>query len=244
MIKKFLILSICIMSFNLEANSDIVLKDDTQGKMIQKNIIGCDENPKSLKQQKKDIAEIKLQLKSILEKLSAMEKETNSHIRDREISHIKDCINKLNKKTGKKYTIVTVQRGDRLSDYAQKYYGDKRKYYRIYRANRDKIGRDLELHIGDKIIIPLSKDYKYKQYKKVRRNLRKVKQKSKLKIEKIIKPNSVEIVTPKVEYSRAKYISNTQEDTTIKMLDEIVYIDDENENSNSKNRGFIPLDEN
>jgi LysM repeat protein len=240
-IKKILILSIYVMSFNLEASSDIVLKDDSKGKMVQKNIIGCKENHTSSKQHKQDIAEIKLQLKSILAKLSAMEKETSGDIdvRDREISNIKDCINKLNKKTKQKYTIVKVKRGDRLSDYAKKYYGDKRKYYRIYRANRDKIGRDLELHIGDKIIIPLSKDYKYKKFKKIRRNTRKVKQN-----QKVVEPNIIEIIEPKVEYSRAKYISNNQEDTAVKMLDEIVYIDDETDKSDNKTLGLIPLDEN
>ena len=85
----------------------------------------------------------------------------------------------------------------------------------------------------------MSKDYKYKKFKKIRRNTRKVKQN-----QKIVEPNIIEIIEPKVEYSRAKYISNNQEDTAVKMLDEIVYIDDETDKSDNKTLGLIPLDEN
>jgi seryl-tRNA synthetase len=54
------------------------------------------------------------------------------------------------------YVIIEVQKGESLSSYAQYYYGDSRKYYRIYEANRDKISPNLEVIIGDRLIIPLT----------------------------------------------------------------------------------------
>jgi regulator of replication initiation timing len=53
------------------------------------------------------------------------------------------------------YVVIEVQRGESLSSYAQYYYGDKNKYYRIYKANKDKISPNLEVIIGDRLIIPL-----------------------------------------------------------------------------------------
>ncbi len=244
--KKIFILLI-IIGINLMAKSDIVLIDDSSkgAKKAQKKIIGCKDNEKMLKEQKKDIDEIKAQLRNILAKLTAIEKENNSSKfkrRRREIAHIKECINKLNKKSSKKYIVIKVKRGDSLSTYAKRYYGDSRKYYRIYRANMDKIGKDLELHVGDRIIIPLSKDYKYKKFKKrKKRHTRRV-TKPKQQTQDII---FVETIKPSREqnYSQAKFISKSAEDTAIKMLDEAVYIDDE-ESLDSDNSGFIPLEEN
>jgi len=225
------------------AKSDIVLTDDSNNaNIVQKDIVGCEENS-TPKQQKKDIAEIKSQLTDILKKLSAMEQETDANIRNKQISNIKDCITKLDKKT-KKYIIVKVKSGDRLSDYAKKYYGSKRKYYRIYRANRDKIKRDLQLRVGDRIIIPLSKNYKYKKFKKrhrvKHRRVKHIRHQPKNKI--LTKPREMIIEEPKIEYAVAKYISKSAEDSTVKMLDEVVYIDDDNKPTD--NSGFIPLDEN
>ncbi len=243
MIKKFLFLSICIISLNLYASGDIVLKDDSKNtKMVQKNIVGCDENP-TIQQQKKDIAEIKSKLSDILAKLSALEKETDSKSKTRQISSLKKSITKLNKKT-KNYIIVRVKRGDRLSDYAKKYYGNKRKYYRIYRANQDKIGSNLQLRVGDRIIIPLSKNYKYKKFKKRKKYKRKVKHKHIVHkpIDKVVNNREIIVEKPKVEYSMAKYITPSQEDSTVKMLDEVIYIDDENKPTDTSD--FIPLDEN
>ena len=54
------------------------------------------------------------------------------------------------------YVVIEVQKGESLSSYAQYYYGDSRKYYRIYEANRDKINSNFEVIIGDRLIIPLN----------------------------------------------------------------------------------------
>ena len=53
------------------------------------------------------------------------------------------------------HVIVEVQNGESLSKYAKKYYGDNNKYYRIYKANRDKIPANLEIIIGSHLTIPL-----------------------------------------------------------------------------------------
>lgn len=53
------------------------------------------------------------------------------------------------------YVIIEVQNNESLSTYAQAYYGDNKQYYRIYKANKDKIGKDLQVIIGDRLKIPL-----------------------------------------------------------------------------------------
>jgi len=51
--------------------------------------------------------------------------------------------------------IIEVQNNESLSTYAQAYYNDNTKYYRIYKANRDKIPKSLMIVIGDRLRIPL-----------------------------------------------------------------------------------------
>jgi hypothetical protein len=53
------------------------------------------------------------------------------------------------------YVIIEVQENESLSTYAQAYYNDNTKYYRIYKANRDKIGESLQVIVGDQLKIPL-----------------------------------------------------------------------------------------
>jgi len=52
--------------------------------------------------------------------------------------------------------VIEVQNNESLSMYAQYYYNDNRKYYKIYKANRDKIKSDLQIIVGDHIVIPYS----------------------------------------------------------------------------------------
>jgi len=138
----------------------------------------------------KDIDEIKAQLSSILKQLAELKKEKNSHAKDTKFAIIQKSISTLtipkgvtqkdtNKtqsyskpkeikvlETQKDFVIVEVQRGESLSKYAQKYYGDSRKYYKIYKANQDKIAKNLQIYIGDKLIVPTSNSYQYKVSKK------------------------------------------------------------------------------
>jgi len=53
------------------------------------------------------------------------------------------------------HVIIEVQEGESLSTYAQAYYNNNRKYYRIYKANKDKISSNLEVVIGTHLTIPL-----------------------------------------------------------------------------------------
>ena len=54
------------------------------------------------------------------------------------------------------HVIIEVQNGESLSKYAKKYYGDNRQYYRIYKANKDKIPSNMEIVIGTHLRIPLN----------------------------------------------------------------------------------------
>ncbi|MCK5854488.1 MAG: hypothetical protein KAG56_04655 [Sulfurovaceae bacterium] len=53
------------------------------------------------------------------------------------------------------HVIIEVQRNESLSTYAQAYYNDNKQYYRIYKANKSKIGKNLQIIIGDRLTIPL-----------------------------------------------------------------------------------------
>jgi len=138
----------------------------------------------------KDIDEIKAQLSNILQQLAELKKEKDNRVKDTKFATIQKSITKLtipkvvtqkdtNKiqsyskpkaikvlETHKEFVVIEVQRGESLSKYAQKYYGDSRKYYKIYKANQDKIAKNLQIYIGDKLIVPTSNSYQYKVSKK------------------------------------------------------------------------------
>jgi len=133
----------------------------------------------------KDIDEIKAQLSSILQQLAELKKEKDSRVRDTKFATIQKSITTLTipkvvtqKDTNKtqsyskpkeikvleihkEFVVIEVQRGESLSKYAQEYYGDNRKYYKIYKANQDKITKNLQIYIGDKLIVPTSDSYQY-----------------------------------------------------------------------------------
>jgi hypothetical protein len=91
---------------------------------------------------------------------------------------IKQSIKKMSKKASQKHTatrirqpineigvyddhvLIQVQNNESLSTYAQVYYNDNTQYYRIYRANQDKIGKDMQIIIGDQLVIPRASSYK------------------------------------------------------------------------------------
>ena len=52
--------------------------------------------------------------------------------------------------------VVEVQQNESLSTYAQAFYGDNTKYYRIYKANNDKISKNMQIIIGQRLTIPLN----------------------------------------------------------------------------------------
>ncbi len=127
------------------AQENIIIIDDSRNShMVQKDIEGCED---SINNQKRQINRLKRELSNALYKLSKIE----------------NGISNSNLKLGVDYIIVKVKKGDTLSKYAKRYYGDDKKYYRIYRANRDKIKKDLKIRVGDKIIIPIVKKIKRRE---------------------------------------------------------------------------------
>ncbi|MCK4441905.1 MAG: LysM peptidoglycan-binding domain-containing protein [Sulfurovaceae bacterium] len=190
----FVIFSSTSMADNLQDQIDnIVLTDETKNSLMkQDKIIGCDDSLKinELKCSKdrtpedrdKDIDEIKSQLSSILEQLAQLKQEKDSYIKESKFTTIQQNITKLRipqktqsyskhkeikvLETHENFVIVEVQSGESLSKYAQKYYGDSRKYYKIYKANQDKISKNLQIFIGDKLIVPTSDLYEYNIFEK------------------------------------------------------------------------------
>jgi predicted nuclease with TOPRIM domain len=114
------------------------------------------------------------ELRSLVKVLS--DKET--HPAKHKMATVKKRIKKMSKKVPKQYTttrirkpikeievydnhvLIEVQNNESLSTYAQAYYHDNTQYYKIYKANQDKIGKDLQIIIGDKLIIPNTGSYK------------------------------------------------------------------------------------
>jgi len=235
--KKSIIVLMFIFSTMSIADEIKLIDESGKSNLVQKDIVGCDEG-EIVAKQNRDLEEIKKQLAFILKKLSELENKADSEEKSKDISNIKNCLSQLTEekkskervqKQKKDHTIVVVEKGDRLSDYAQKYYGDKRKYYRIYRANRDKIAEDMKLTIGDVIIIPLSPNYKYKKFKKIK-HVRKKKRTI---------PKKYIVKEPITKYPMAK-ISTEPKNSQIEMLDEPVFVDDDK----IDNTGFLPLDDN
>jgi len=257
--KKSVVILILIFS-SIAMSEDIKLIDESgKSNLVQKDIVGCDEGGIVAKQNR-DLDEIKKQLAFILKKLSQLENKSDSKEKSKDISNIKNCLSQLTeekktkervkkrkrvKKHKKDHTVVVVERGDRLSDYAKKYYGDKRKYYKIYRANRDKIAEDMKLTIGDIIIIPLSPDYKYKKFKRVKHIVKRKKTIPKRYIVKepkpIYKPLTQIPKEAKPIYKQPLTpIPQESKINQIEMLDEPIFVDDEK----IDNSGFLPLDDN
>jgi|GEM_PF-6150099 len=192
----------------LFSQGDITLIDDSENsKLVQKDIKGCVDSS-VIKKQKRQIRELRRELKIILKRLSKMEKEISySPLRG-------------------KYIVVRVKRGDTLSKYAKRFYGDERKYYIIYRANRGKIGKNLRLRVGDKILIPILKRGGVKQTLK--------------KYKKYDYGSNYYI--PTLNSSKNSIYSQVDSEKKLRMLDETVYIDDNS--PSQKEVVFIPLDEN
>ncbi|HHD80972.1 MAG TPA: hypothetical protein ENK99_05195 [Campylobacterales bacterium] len=241
---------VLILSFaTISVAENIKLTDESsKSNLVQKDIVGCDEG-EIVAKQNRDLDEIKKQLAFILKKLSQLENRDDTKQKSKDISNIKNCLSQLTeekktkeeqkikrnrvKKKIKDHTVVVVERGDRLSDYAKKYYGDKKKYYRIYRANRDKIARDMKLTIGDIIIIPLSPSYKYKKFKRIKHVAKKKK----------TIPQKFIVKEPIEKYPMAKIFTKPApkpKENRIDMLEDPVFVDDEK----IDNSGFLPLDDN
>jgi len=245
---------------------NIVLTDETKNSLMkQDKIVGCDDSLKinELKCSKertpedrdKDIDEIKSQLSEILKQLAELKKEKDVQTKDSKLSTIKKSIKQLTIKADNNitksytkpkeikvvekkanYVVVEVQSGESLSKYAQKYYGDGRKYQNIYRANRDKISKNLQIYIGDRLIVPTSSSYKYKEFNKTK----KIKKVEIINIEPIVVEESNKTTIP--NFVQPKKIEKSN-NSVVNKLDKAIYVGDEDKQENN-NSGFIPLQEN
>jgi hypothetical protein len=54
------------------------------------------------------------------------------------------------------FVVIEVQKDESLSTYAEAYYGDNRKYYKIFQANKHILPASMILVIGDRLTIPLN----------------------------------------------------------------------------------------
>jgi len=145
------------------------LEDDGKKEKIAQQLKGILAQLNQLKkEQQADRATIK-ELKGLITVLS----DKKSVKTKKEVSNVKETIQKISKKETQTHkalkikkeikelsrsdeeVIVEVQNNESLSTYAQYYYGNKNKYYKIYKANKDKIGSNLQIMIGQQLTIPL-----------------------------------------------------------------------------------------
>ena len=153
------------------------LEDDNeriQIKMQLANILSELNNLK--KAQKADRNTIK-ELKSVISDLSPKQQIAMPQIKSEQLQTVKKVIKrKIQKITPKRSksksptlirkqikeisrtansVLIEVQKNESLSTYAEAYYGDNRKYYRIFHANKHILPASMILTIGDRLTIPL-----------------------------------------------------------------------------------------
>ena len=120
---------------------------------------------------KKTIKELKILVKALSDKKSktptqkkmAMVKQTvKSLTKEVTKGHTATRIRKAIKEIEvfEDHVVIEVQNNESLSTYAQVYYNDNTQYYKIYKANKDKINKSLQITIGDHLTIPNASSYK------------------------------------------------------------------------------------
>lgn len=143
------------------------LKDDNEREQIKMQLASILEELHNLKEaQKADRSTIK-KLKSIISTLTP----TKAHLLkskqlEEKISEITPKPSKSKRATRirrkikeisrtEHSVVIEVQNNESLSTYAEAYYGDNRKYYRIFKANKYILPPSMILTIGDRLTIPL-----------------------------------------------------------------------------------------
>ncbi len=147
--------------------TDEDVEDEAKSKKVKEQLLEIIKELKQLKQEQRENRETIKELKSLVKVLS----EKRGH---KKVALLKQGIDNLQKrKTPKREAtiirkpikeisrtdtevIVEVQNNESLSTYAQAYYGNNRLYYRIYKANKDKIPSNLQITIGSHLRIPLN----------------------------------------------------------------------------------------
>lgn len=158
--------------------SDIDLDDEKDSKNIQTQLISVIEELSELKKEQRANRTTIKELKALVKVLS----EKKIYTAEKKMVIVKKSIQEITKKhtakTPKKFTatrirkpikevevyddhvVIQVQNNESLSTYAQVYYNDNTQYYRIYKANKNKINKSLQIVIGDRLIIPGASSYK------------------------------------------------------------------------------------
>jgi len=148
--------------------NDADLSDDDDSEAIKDKLLEIIKELKELKEEQKENRATIKELKSLVAVFS--EKKTTASKK----KIIKKGIKKIEKKKSAKTkstrirqaikeisrtdneVIIEVQNNESLSTYAQAYYNDNTKYYKIYKANKDKIPESLQIVIGTHLRIPLN----------------------------------------------------------------------------------------
>lgn len=143
---------------------DTNLKNDDEREEIKMQLANILRELNSLKKAQKEDRKTIQNLKSIIQELTT--KKASKENLQQEIQSIRPKKSKspfptLIKKQLKEISrtessvIVEVQKNESLSTYAEAYYGDNRKYYKIYKANKNIIPPSLMIVIGQRLTIPL-----------------------------------------------------------------------------------------
>jgi len=165
-----------------EPKAAILSKLPSSQQLTEENL-GDEEKKEEIAQQLKDILEELNQLKKEqqadretikeLKGLVTVLSDKKSLKTKEEATVVKKSIQKISKKENKKHTstlikkeikeisktateaIIEVQNNESLSTYAQYYYGNNKLYYKIYKANKEIIGKNLQITIGQQLRVPL-----------------------------------------------------------------------------------------
>ena len=146
--------------------SDEDVENEAKSKEIQEQLLDIIRELKQLKQEQKENRETIKELKSLVKVLATKNAPKKVAILKKGIKHIQKKKSPKNRATlirkpikeisrTNSEVIVEVQNNESLSTYAQAYYGNNRLYYRIYKANKDKIPSNLQITIGTHLRIPL-----------------------------------------------------------------------------------------
>ncbi len=162
---------------------EIILSKLPTSSQLDNTDFNTDKDIEKLKKQLKEVMDELAKLKKdreqdkkIIEKLSHLvEVITKEKSTQKKKSTVKKGIANIVKKNIKKrrtkyiprkikilekyddHVVIEVQSGESLSSYAEAFYNNRNLYYRIYKANRDKINKNLDVIIGEHLTIPLDK---------------------------------------------------------------------------------------
>ena len=147
--------------------NDEDVEDKAKSKDIKEQLLDVIKELEQLKQEQKENRETIKELKSLVKVLTDKKVHKKVVLLKKGIKNIEKrkspkseatLIRKPIKEISRTDTevIVEVQNNESLSTYAQAYYGNNRLYYKIYKANKDKIPSNLQITIGSHLRIPLN----------------------------------------------------------------------------------------